>query len=201
MPLNISTGRSLLYNPPAAAAAASVSWTPTDAAVDEAVGFATAKQFSSRAIGSATATRQVLVAAAIANEGAAITFTCTVGGVTATAVSHGSSTTADVWLFQANVTSGTTANIVITGSNANSINKIAIGVGVLDGITAAASSIATAGTYSGSQNSPYSAGSSITVPAGGIGIGAAGVSSAPGTPAGAILQQTQPPQSRELPWL
>lgn len=168
-----------------AAGGVAPSWTPTDAAVDNAAGFITTKTFTARAIGTATATRQVLVVASVKNEGSAgTTLSATIGGVSATVVAHAESASGgvDVALFQANVTSGTTGDIVVTCSAAFGINEIAIGVGVLDGVNATASSVATAGVYAGSQNSPYDAGSSITVPASGFGIGAAGVSATHGTP-------------------
>jgi hypothetical protein len=169
-----------------AAGGGAMSWTPTDAKFNNAAGFVDTTTFTACNIGTASSTRLVIVGVSVRNNaGAVITVGCTVGGTTATLVSSGESATSgvDVALFQANITSGTTANIVIsTTAGKNDINEIAIGVGCLDGVNATATSVATAGTYAASQNSPYLAGSSITVPTGGIGIGVGAASTAVGTP-------------------
>jgi hypothetical protein len=167
-----------------------VTWTPTDAQIDAAAGFVNSKTFATVNIGTATATRQVIVVMSCANAAAhPQTFTCTVGAIAATLIqtanSDGGSAGVDVAIFQANVTVGTTASVTITatdGFSNNDIQAIAIGVGALDGVNPAPTGTATPGLSTGGGGSPYPTGGSVTVPTGGIVIGAAGCSNSPGTP-------------------
>lgn len=118
--------------------------------------------FSSVSLGTADSTRKIVVAAS-ALQGAGTISTLTVAGITATIVKVQSQDTGRMELWQADVPTGTTGDIVVTW-NAGTLQ---CAIGVHSVLNAASGAHETDGDNSDPWND------SITVPAGGVLIGAA----------------------------
>lgn len=155
------------------AAYAPVSATPltfdaTDARVDEAVGFITTATYTSVAIGTASAGREVVVGiGAYLGGGSGTISAVTVGGVSLTERKNNGSTANPSGIWSGNVPTGTTATVVVTFTTTCQICSISVGY---------FNNAVTAGTgqtlYApGDQNSPYTTSAAITVASGGFGIG------------------------------
>lgn len=123
--------------------------------------------FSAAALGTAASNRKIVVAASAAVSTTAIVSTLTVNGVTATFITSSRVRTPNnerlVELWQADVPTGATGDVVVTWSTAE--NRCGIGVWAVYGAAAAAYATAT------DNSSPYS--QNVVVPAGGVIIGAA----------------------------
>lgn len=118
--------------------------------------------FSSQAIGSAAANRQVVVGVGSVSGSAGLITGVTIGGVTAAQVIHsgeGSMENVDIWV--ASVPTGTTGDVVIT----HGVSKSRCGIGVWAMYGAATGASDTAGSVA----DPPSA--ALTIPTGGVGIG------------------------------
>jgi len=126
-------------------------------------------------IGTATSTRQVVVAIAAAALG---TYSVTVNSISLTQVSGSNtfdgSTGWSCATFSGNITSSTTASVAITTTGSHFFGGGFI-VGVLDNLNSATAGSATYGDYT-SGTGPYAAVGSITISSGGWGIATAGFS-------------------------
>ena len=123
--------------------------------------------FSAAALGTAASNRKIVVAASSAVSTTAIVSTLTVNGVSATYITGSRVRHPDnervIELWQADVPTGATGDVVVTFSSAE--NRCGIGVWAVYGAAAAAHATAT------DNSSPYS--QNVVVPTGGVIIGAA----------------------------
>ena len=145
-----------------AAAGSAVTVTHTASPVDASN--ATAYTFSSTAIGTAHANRRVVVGTA-ASTGTATVSSLTVGGVSATEIGTYQAATSTVSLWSAAVASGTSADIVVTWSGA----QTRCGIGVYDVRGAAASAY----TMISGNGLTSALSGTAHIPAGSVGIGVA----------------------------
>lgn len=139
-----------------------VTVTFTDNAIDAAD--LTTYTFSARAIGTAAASRKVVVG--VVGDGSTATVsTLTVGGVSATLVQRLQNGVETTELWQAAVSTGATADIVVTWS----VGQLRMAIGVWAVYDAASAAYATATSIA---NPPST---TINVPAGGVLIGVSNV--------------------------
>jgi hypothetical protein len=122
--------------------------------------------FSAAALGTAATNRKIVVAICGAVSTTAIVSTLTVNGVTATFITGSRVRSPDnerpIELWQADVPTGATGDVVVTWSSAQ--NRCGIGVWAVYGAAAAPHATAT------DNSSPYS--QNVVVPTGGVIIGA-----------------------------
>jgi hypothetical protein len=161
------THRALLYKRPAAAGGGAATAVSTDTAVDDAAS-STTTTFTSQAIGTASATRIVVVGVgSYIPAGSASISSVTVGGTGLTRVGGVGDPDFPVDIWAGNITTGTTANIVVT-SSANQANT-GIGVAAIDNVNATSTDLCGLVARS-SQGSPYTTTTPLTVPTGGVGV-------------------------------
>jgi len=150
-------------------AIATATWTATAAPAIQEIGYSeNTATFSSVNIGTASSGRIVVVG--VGNDSSDFTpnaavKSVTIGGISATLAATTTGNGAGIWY--ANVPTGTTANIVLTGGTSN-FGLIGIQVGILTGVLATPSSI-------GLNNDNYNGGSAAptitaTVSSGGVGV-------------------------------
>lgn len=159
--------RVLLYKRRAAAGGGAATAVSTDTSVDDAASSATTT-FTNQAIGTASATRRVVVGVGVyAAAGGAIS-SVTVGGTGLTRLNGLIDSTDYVGdLCEGNITSGTTADIVVTTSGTQ--NNVAIAVAAIDNVNSTSTDFCGILARS-SQGTPYTTTTPLTVPTGGVGV-------------------------------
>jgi hypothetical protein len=161
------THRALLYKRPAAAGGGAATGVSTDTSVDDAAS-GTTMTFTSQAIGTASATRIVVVFVG-SYMGAAngTVSSVTVGGTGLSSVASIGDSDWIIDMWAGNVSTGTTANIAVTTSASQS--NTAIAVAAIDNVNPTATD--TCGIVArASQGTPYTTTTALTVPTDGIGV-------------------------------
>lgn len=168
----------------AGSAPPAVTWTPTANPAIQDLSFVSSATFTGASIGTAAGNRWVVVCVSIAsgvsnNPASGVT----VGGASLT-LAKGNSWASDNGSSQSiwygNITTGTTANIVVTATTAGSLTEAGIGVGALTTTTGAPNTTADLQYNVGSD--PQVTTSALTIPSNGIGIVCGGSSQPAVTP-------------------
>jgi hypothetical protein len=161
------TARALLYKRRVVASAA-VTGVSTDTSVDDAAS-STTTTFTNQAIGTASATRIVVVGIGVYMGGDNDPITSvTVGGVGLTQVAAIGDPDWPIDMWAGNIPTGTTADIAVTTGTAVQTN-IGIGVAAIDNVNPTATDFC-GKVARGGEGTPYTTTTPLTVPTGGIGV-------------------------------
>ena len=165
--LRMGPRRALLYKRPAAAGGGAATGVSTDTSVDDAAA-STTVTFTNQSIGTATATRIVVVGVgSYLGGGSGTISSVTVGGTGLTRIGGVGDPDLPVDMWQGNITTGTTADIVVTTTTTQSYTGIA--VAALDNVNSTATD--TCGKVArGGEGTPYVTTTPLTVPTNGIGV-------------------------------